>query len=92
MNDRVTIDRLSVTLEGWPTAAAEDLGNALERALAGRLAAARIARDGATASSVSLGVVRLHAGGDAAALAELLADRLAGWLADGGTLGERGDG
>lgn len=93
MSERVVIDRLSVTLHGWPATAAEGLGDALERALRERLAAARIAPgEHRATANVSLGVVELPAGADAAALASLVADRLAGWLAHGRTPQEPGDG
>ncbi len=80
MSERVTIDRITVTLEGWPAEAADGLGGALERALRERLAAARVAPGELPLTHVSLGVVERPAGADAAALAELVADRLAGWL------------
>jgi hypothetical protein len=91
MSERVTIDRLTVTLAGWPQGAADGLGGALERALRERLGSARIAPSEQPVSAVSLGVVDRPAGSDAAALAELVADRLAGWLTRGGNA-ENGDG
>lgn len=83
MSERVTIDRLTVTLVGWPAGAAEGLGGALEHALRQRLAAARIAPSEMPLASVSLGVSEASAGGGAAALAELVADRLVPLLAGG---------
>jgi hypothetical protein len=83
VSERVTIDRLTVTLVGWPAGAADGLGGALERALRERLAAARIAPGEAPLASVSLGVSETGAGGDAAALAEQVAERLVPLLADG---------
>jgi hypothetical protein len=91
MSERVTIDRLAVTLEGWPADAAEGLGGALERALRERLGVARIAPSEHPAGRLSLGVIDAPAGIDATALADLVADRLVARLARSGG-GESDDG
>lgn len=80
MSQRVAIDRMTVTLEGWPAEVADGLGNALENALRERLVAAGIAPPEISLTNLSLGVFETRAGSDAAALAELVAEHLAGWL------------
>lgn len=92
MSERVVIDRLTISLQGWPAEAAEGLGSALERALRERLAAARVASGDVPLASVTLGVVEANAAGDAAALAELVADRLVPLLARGAASGEESRG
>jgi hypothetical protein len=81
---RVTIGRLAISLEGLPAATAEHAGATLERSLSDRLAAAAIdperLRDRDTAA---LGAIEAPRGVDPAALAALIAERLAAWLASG---------
>lgn len=91
MSERVTIDRLTLTLEGWPADATGGLGGALERALRERLAAAWIAPTEHPVQRLSLGVIDAPAGIGASALADLVADRLLARLARGAGA-ERDDG
>lgn len=81
---RVTIGRLAISLDGVPAASAEQAGARLERALRDRLAAAAI--DPAVLGrrdTASLGTLAAPRGADPAALAALIAERLAAWLASG---------
>jgi hypothetical protein len=81
---RLAIDRLRLSLDGFETAAAEQLGGALERALRERVARLCLDTRGWGAidlARLDLGELGADAGPDHAALAGVIADRLVDWLA-----------